>query len=486
MPPVTIQTSGVTPSYVAASGKIPARQTAGQLSVVLDQMKKFIKVNNKRDQLFGGTVRAKKMQGAGYGFPIQHQFIETGGHADADGSPVLRGQSGRTPQFAFIDTKEYFADFQISKKFLKRAAASKGVAGQYVDSMDDYLEGMSLSVLRNRNWRLFGDGSGIQALVKTSPTTTTVATCHWWDTTNRAMKGSTYWLDEGLRVAFIRPATGLPVFTATITAKDVDAGTVTLSADPNGIVLAGDYIVRGTAAGNDYLSVAGNKLAYDGIYSPFITHSAFAAANYTAAGLPARGWNSGKYLEVYHQTMGGMGTGQSVVSQWRPWVFDNSNVGRPYAAALMTEAFQRAKNEAASLVEFGSPNLILMSTDVYMEHFNDVLDRTQFQTFSGALGELLNDGEPLPTFSAMGKRLPIMTDELMVPGHIMMLTRSSWETVTDWEWELQPGTDGYLNNIPNSAMFWAWGSESTNMFCAAPRTNVLITDIQTSGRTLNG
>ena len=152
----------------------------------------------------------------------------------------------------------------------------------------------------------------------------------------------------------------------------------------------------------------------------------------------------------------------------------------------MTEAFQRAKNEAASLVEFGSPNLILMSTDVYMEHFNDVLDRTQFQTFSGALGELLNDGEPLPTFSAMGKRLPIMTDELMVPGHIMMLTRSSWETVTDWEWELQPGTDGYLNNIPNSAMFWAWGSESTNMFCAAPRTNVLITDIQTSGRTLNG
>lgn len=485
MPPVTISTSGVTPTYAAASGKIPARQVAGQLSVVLDQMKKFIKVNNKRDQLFGNTVRARKMQGAGYGFPIQHMFIETGGHADGDGSPVLRGQSGRTPQFAFIDTKEYFADFQISKKFLKRSAASKGVAGQYVDSMDDYLEGMSLSVLRNRNWRLFGDGSGIQALVKTTPGSTTVATCHWWDTTNRAMKGSTYWLDEGLRVAFIRPATGAVVFTSTIIAKDVEAGTITLAADPTPAgVTAGDYIVRGVAASNDYISLAGNKVAYDGLYSPFITHSEFSATNYTAVPT-TRGWNSGKYLEVFHQAPVAV-TGQAVVSQWRPWVFGNANVARPYAAALMTEAFQRAKNEASSLVEFGSPNLILMSTDVYMEHFNDVLDRTQFQTFSGALGELLNDGEPLPTFSAMGKRLPIMTDELMVPGHIMMLTRSSWETVTDWEWELQPGTDGYLNNIPNSAMFWAWGSESTNMFCAAPRTNVLITDIQTSGRTLNG
>lgn len=475
-----LRQSNITPTYAAASGNVPARQVAGQISVYQDAVRSFIKAHNLMDQLFGRTSRVVN-KGAGRGFPIHYQNVAGHGARNTLGTPVLPEYRGRDMQYAFVDTKGYYAQFTINGQYLQRSKNSANTPEWLADNVDMIMQSLSNDIIHAKNVQMFGDGRGVLGRVVTSTpgATSTVTVAHWADFASQGLKGATYYLTPNTSIVFIDPTTYARKFVTYITDVDENTGTLTLADNTTGAgIAASDLIVRGDAGGDDFIPFGGSQTVFpDGIMSMFLQDPVFSGIY---SGAYAAG--TGKYLEVYFAGTPGLAA-QRLVPQWRPFVFTNSGTPRPYSPDLIVEAFQRAKNETR--LDMGSPNLILSSTDVWLEHWKNYKDRVYFASYETDMGAVKPD---MPVFADAGTPLPWMTANLAIPGTITLLNTKTWELLVDDEFTFQPGSAGIGGNLtwmPNTDAYVGWGRGYWNMFCVSPRSNALITDVQVTGRTLN-
>ncbi len=402
------------------------------------QLRDYVKAASVMDQLIGGQKQVLVPQGRGRAFAVVDGMQAGYGYRPNTMAPIAPTSRAVDPVWATVDTTNFYGSISIFNKDYIRLRNTPDSITQTLASVDGQIKRLRTSMVHDHNCSFFGDGTAVIAKVKTDVTSATVAMKHW---TGADVGSTTYAVKKGLSVAFIRPTTGAVVWLDYVTTASFEDGTCTLSTNPGaGVIAANDYIVIGDVNGNSY------GLACGGLYSMFNASTSYLGV--TLANLP-------EWVPQVHANPAGAGT------------------PRPYNPDLIVQAYLLAKSNAIG----DGPDFLLSSNNEFMEHYKNYDANVQRSVFETDMGLEID----LPMFNLVGKPIPWRVEELAVPGHIIGLSTESWERVVDDEGSWQKGDNGaILRYFERADAYYGLFYRYVNMYCAEPRANFLIKDIEIS------